>query len=208
MPNGPLLEIDGISLRLDAGDLAVVTNPSGQSSQLGERNLTLQGDDIGDWGDDVRLDAGLFMTTGQPAAVPGISTNDLIHRMDLSGQPSASDRHALAAAWCDRLDLDTKVIERTLDAGFSPSEAAGVELLHIALLRPHVAVLDLAETESNAASRAAIVHGLQQIRSDQPEMGVVVITSDDQLTADLSPDYVITHASTSSGRPHRDETLP
>lgn len=208
MPNGPLLEIDGIALRLEAGDLAVLVGSPDSWTGINDRQLTLHGDDITGWGDDIRLDAGMFMTTGQPAAVPGICTNDLIHRMNLSGQPSASDRHTLAADWCSRLDLDADVIERPLDTGFSPSEAASLELLHAALLRPKVTVLDLAHTQSDDASRSAIVNGLHEIRTDQPDMGVVVITNDDQLTADLSPDYVITHASTSSGRPHRDETLP
>lgn len=208
MPNGPLLEIDGIALRLEVGDLAVLVGSPGSWSGINDHQMALQGDDISGWGDDVCLNAGMFMTSGQPAAVPGVSANDLIHRMDLSGQLSASDRHQLTADWCDRLDLDVEVIERPLDTGFSPSEAAGVELLHAALLRPKVTVLDLANTTPDDASRSVIVNGLHEIRTDQPDMGVVVITDDDQLTADLSPDYVITHASTSSGRPHRDETLP
>lgn len=208
MPHGPLLEIDGISLRLDAGDLAVVSSSSMQTGHVDGQMLTLQGDDISNWGDDLRLDAGLFMTTGEPAAVPGVSANDLIHRMPLSGQPTASDRHDRIADWCARLHLDAEVVNRPLDAGFSPSEAARVELLQAALLQPKVTVLDLVETDSDHASRGAIVNGVQQLLTDQPDMGVLVITSDNQLTADLSPDYVITDASTHNGRPHRDETLP
>ena len=210
MPDGLLFEIDDISLHVSAGDLAVLTGVPTPWSGLDGFEPTLSGDDITTWADDIRLQAGLFITTGQPSAVPGVRTIDLVHRMPLSG--NASDRQALANDWCDRLDLDREVIGRCLDADFTPAEGLSVELLHLALLRPDVAVIDLATTTSPEKRcceivNRAIVNGVRQIRTDQPEIAVVVVTNDDDLVAGLTPDHVTTPASTDTdvGRAHRDE---
>ena len=207
MPDGPLLEIAAISLRLEVGDLTVVKATSDSWHGLDAADVALNGDTIADWPDDLRLRAGLFTTTGRPAPVPGIATIDLVHAMVNSG--SVMERQALAATWCDRLQLDHELLQRPLDAGFTPVESVGVELLHLAMLRPAVAVLDLVATPhpSGPGVNHSIVHGIRQLRSNQPDIAVVVVTNDDELIAALGPDHVTTCAGTDVGRTHRDEAL-
>ena len=207
MPDGPLLEIDDISLRVEAGDLAILTGTPPSWDGIDGHEIRLQGDDITSWGHDIRLQAGLFVTTCDPSPVPGIRTVDLVHRLGVPG--TAAQRQSLAIDWCDKLDLEHDVIGRDLDAGFTPAEGTSVELLHLALLRPDVAVIDVATTTSPEHRRAAIVRGVQQIRTEQPDIAVVIVTNDDELIAGLTPDHVTTHASTDTrvGQAHRDEKL-
>ncbi len=208
MPNGPLLEIEGISLRVEAGELAVVTSPSQSWGGIDNQKVILNGDDVTSWGAEVQLHAGLFVTAGHPSPVPGIRTIDLLHRIGGSDQ-GASARRALVAEWCDRLDLDPEVIERNLDAEFSPSEGVGLELIQLALLSPDIAIIDLLETLTDEASRNALVSGLRHIRTDQPDIAVVVVTNDNDLQAGLTPDRLPTHSLTdlTLAQAHRDEAL-
>ncbi len=205
MPDGLMLEIDDISLHVEPGDLAILTDVPTTWGGIDACELTLHGDDIASWPHDVRLRAGLFTTTGRPTSVPGIRTIDLVHRMAASGD--ASHRQALATDWCDRLGVDREQLCRHLDAGFTPDEGISVELLHLALLRPDVAVIDVVSSPSSV--NHSIVDGIAEIRIDQPDIAVVVVTKDPRLIAGLTPDHMTNPVSTDAdvGRTHRDEAL-
>lgn len=216
MPDRPLLEIKDISLRVEAGELAVITDVqalTGDQAQLkglDGRPLTLHGDEVSNWRADVQLKAGLFVTSGHPAAVPGVRTIDLLHRTGTaSGENGlgAAERQSLIGDWCRRLDVPSEVVERHLDAGFSPAEGLVVELIQLAMLRPDAAVVDLTNAPVAEASRTIIRNGLGQIRIDQPAIALVVITNDQHLIDDLAPDHIHHSSDSTFARADRDETL-
>lgn len=210
MPDRPLLEIEDISLRVETGELAVLTNVPPRWDGLSGQRVRLRGDDVSRWSADIQLEAGLFVTSGHPEAIPGIRTIDLLHRTLASSGNSelgAAKRHELIKRWCRTLNLAPGVIERPLDAGFSPADGLALELLQLALLRPSVAVLDLANAPAAEASRTIIENGLGQIRIDQPAIAFVVITNDQHLIDDLAPDHIHHPSGSTFAQAHRDETL-
>lgn len=199
-----------ISLRVGAGQLAVVTTTRDTWRGIDGQRIMLDGDDITSWSADHRLDAGLFVTAGRPSPVPGIRTVDLLHRIGSPAASSASDLQAHIAMWCDRLDLASEVLDRHLDAGFSPTEGVAVELLQLAMLEPSVAVIDLAETPTADASRTALIRGVKAIRARHSTISIIIFSNDEHLAAGLPSDHVTTHALTDPTlvQSHRDETMP
>jgi Fe-S cluster assembly ATP-binding protein len=103
-----------------------------------------------------------------------------------SGAGSTTDR---AAAEAVRVGLETKLLERPLNVDLSGGERKRSETLQLAVLRPHIAVLD--ELDSGLD-----VDGLRDVARrvraavDESGLGVLAITHYQRLLTVLRPDVI------------------
>ena len=93
-------------------------------------------------------------------------------------------------AWMEKLDMDTSFADRYLNEGFSGGEKKRNEILQMALLEPDFAVLDETDSALDIDALQIVANGLNQIRKERSEMGVLTITHYQRLLDHLEPDYV------------------
>ena len=93
-------------------------------------------------------------------------------------------------AWMEKLDMDTSFADRYLNEGFSGGEKKRNEILQMALLEPDFAVLDETDSGLDIDALQIVANGLNQIRKERSEMGVLTITHYQRLLDHLEPDYV------------------
>ena len=92
--------------------------------------------------------------------------------------------------WMDRLGIDPSFADRYLNEGFSGGEKKRNEILQMAILEPEVAILDETDTGLDIDALKVVANGIQEVRNDRPDLGVVVITHYQRLLDLIQPDHV------------------
>jgi Fe-S cluster assembly ATP-binding protein len=93
-------------------------------------------------------------------------------------------------SWMDKLDMDSAFADRYLNEGFSGGEKKRNEILQMALLEPDFAVLDETDSGLDIDALQVVAKGVNEIRKERPDMGVLTITHYQRLLDHLQPDHV------------------
>jgi Fe-S cluster assembly ATP-binding protein len=89
-----------------------------------------------------------------------------------------------------RLDMDPAFADRYLNEGFSGGEKKRNEILQMAILEPEVAILDETDSGLDIDALKVVARGVDEVRRDRPELGVLAITHYQRLLNYLQPDRV------------------
>ena len=169
--------------------------------------ILFQGDDITDWPTDVRAKAGMFLAFQYPQEIAGVSVIQFL-RQALSARKgidlSVLELRLAIMEWMKRLDMDPSFADRYLNEGFSGGEKKRNEILQMAILEPELAILDETDSGLDIDALRIVAKGIDEVRADRPELGVVLITHYQRLLDEL-------HARPGAHpgrRPHRRQRRP
>ena len=155
--------------------------------------IRFQGDDITDWGADVRGKAGMFLAFQYPQEIQGVSVLNFL-RQALSARKgidlSMLELRLAIMEWMARLDMDPSFADRYLNEGFSGGEKKRNEILQMAILEPEIAILDETDSGLDIDALRVVAKGVQEVRAARPELGVLAITHYQRLLDELHPDRV------------------
>jgi Fe-S cluster assembly ATP-binding protein len=202
--HAPILR--GVDLTVKAGEVHALMGPNGSgkstlaSTLLGSPeyevttgSIRYKGDDITDWGIDVRGKAGIFLAFQYPQTIPGVSVLNFL-RQALSARKgidlSVLELRLAIMEWMERLDMDPAFLDRYLNEGFSGGEKKRNEILQMAILEPDLAVLDETDSGLDIDALKVVANGVHQVRDERPELGVLAITHYQRLLEHLRPDVV------------------
>jgi Fe-S cluster assembly ATP-binding protein len=203
-PDKPILT--GIDLSVQRGEVHAIMGPNGSGKStlaatllgspeyqvIGGR-ICLRGDDITDWDPDVRAKAGMFLAFQYPLEIPGVSVINFL-RQALSARKgidlSVLELRLAIMEWMQRLGMDPAFADRYLNEGFSGGEKKRNEILQMAILEPELAVLDETDSGLDIDALRIVAKGVQEVRAERPELGVVLITHYQRLLRLLQPDRV------------------
>jgi Fe-S cluster assembly ATP-binding protein len=90
--------------------------------------------------------------------------------------------------WMKRLSVDPKFMDRYLNDGFSGGEKKRSEVLQLALLEPDMAILDETDSGLDIDALRIVSEGINEVRRERPEMGVLLITHYQRILRYLTPD--------------------
>ena len=196
----------GIDLQVGPGEVHAIMGPNGSgkstlaSALLGspEYEITggrilLHGDDVTEWEPDVRGKAGMFLAFQYPQEIAGVSVIQFL-RQALSARSgidmSVLELRVSIMEWMDRLGMDPSFADRYLNEGFSGGEKKRNEILQMAILEPTLALLDETDSGLDIDALRIVARGVEEVRRDRPQMGVVLITHYQRLLSELTPDRV------------------
>ena len=218
-PEAPLFEIDdlharvagteilrGVDLTVAAGEVHALMGPNGSGKstlantllghpdyEVTSGRLLFKGSDITSWPTDVRGKAGLFLGFQYPEEIPGVSVVQFL-RQALSARKgldlSILELRVTIMEWMERLDIDPAFGDRYLNEGFSGGEKKRNEILQMAILEPEFAVLDETDSGLDIDALKVVAKGVQEVRADRPELGVLLITHYQRILEHLQPDAV------------------
>jgi Fe-S cluster assembly ATP-binding protein len=196
----------GVDLTVGAGEVHALMGPNGSGKstlantllgnpdyEITQGRILFRGDDISDWDPDVRGKAGVFLAFQYPQTVPGVSVINFL-RQALSARKgidlSVLELRLAIMDWMKRLDMDPSFADRYLNEGFSGGEKKRNEILQMAILEPEVAILDETDSGLDIDALKVVAHGVDEVRTDRPELGVLAITHYQRLLTYLRPDRV------------------
>ena len=198
--------LHGVDLTVRPGEIHAIMGPNGSgkstlaNSLLGnpdyeitEGSILLRGDDVTDWDVDVRGKAGMFLAFQYPQSIPGVSVINFL-RQALSARKgidlSVLELRLAIMEWMERLDMDPSFADRYLNEGFSGGEKKRNEILQMAILEPEIAILDETDSGLDIDALQIVAKGVNEVRADRPDLGVVLITHYQRLLDHLRPDVV------------------
>jgi Fe-S cluster assembly ATP-binding protein len=198
--------LKGVDLTIAPGQVAALMGPNGSGKstlantllahpdyQVTSGRILFKGQDITDWSTDVRGKAGMFLAFQYPEEIPGVSVIQFL-RQALSARKgvdlSILELRLAIMSWMDRLGIDPAFGDRYLNEGFSGGEKKRNEVLQMAILEPELAVLDETDSGLDIDALKVVAKGVQEVRADRPDLGVLVITHYQRILQYLDPDVV------------------
>src|SRR2546425_9444254 len=184
--------LNGVDLTVREGEVHAIMGPNGSGKstlantllgnpdyQVTAGRVLFKGDDITSWPTDVRGKAGIFLAFQYPEEIAGVSVVQFL-RQALSARKgidlSVLELRMTIMDWMKRLEMDPSFGDRYLNEGFSGGEKKRNEILQMAILEPDLAVLDETDSGLDIDALRIVAHGVQQVRSERPELGVLLIT--------------------------------
>jgi Fe-S cluster assembly ATP-binding protein len=200
--------LKGINLEVKAGEVHVIMGPnaSGKSTlayllagretyevQSGE--VRYEGRNLLEMSPEERAREGIFLAFQYPIEIPGLNTAHF-----LRGALNAIRRHRgleeidamefldLIKEKIKLVDLETDLIHRPLNEGFSGGEKKRNEILQMAILEPKLAILDETDSGLDVDALKIVAGAINAMRS--PDRAILAITHYQRLLNYMVPDYV------------------
>jgi Fe-S cluster assembly ATP-binding protein len=203
-PGGPILQ--GVSLSVAPGELHVLMGPNGSGKSTLAKTLlanptyevvsgriVLKGEDITDLPTEERAQRGLFLGFQHPEEFAGVTVLNFL-RQAISARKgfdmSVLEVRLALMDWMNRLSVDPNFMDRYLNDGFSGGEKKRSEVLQLALLEPDMAILDETDSGLDIDALKIVADGINEVRRERPEMGVLLITHYQRILRYLTPDVV------------------
>ncbi len=202
----PVQILNSLDLVVQPGEVHAIMGPNGSGKstlantlmgspqyEVAGGSIKFKDTDISDLDPDERSKLGMFMAFQYPQTIPGVSVLNFL-RQALSARKgiemSVLELRLSIMEWIDKLGIDESFLERHLNDGFSGGEKKRNEVLQMAVLEPDLAILDETDSGLDIDALAAVADGVNQIKAQNPDMGVVAITHYIRLLNYLKPSHV------------------
>src|SRR6187399_2280837 len=200
--------LKGIDLQVKAGEVHAIMGPNGSgkstlSSVLAGREdymvtegeVDFDGRDLLDMSPEDRAREGLFLAFQYPVEIPGVSNINFL-RTALNEIRSYKKLPALDAKEFLRLsrerqklvEFDAKLVNRSLNEGFSGGEKKRNEIFQLAMLEPKFSILDETDSGLDIDAIRIVSNGVNKLRNK--DNAVLVVTHYQRLLDYIVPDFV------------------
>jgi Fe-S cluster assembly ATP-binding protein len=200
--------LKGVDLTIRDGEIHALmgTNGAGKSTlsnvivghpayEVTEGSITFNGQDLLAMKTEERAHAGIFMSFQQPIEIPGVSMNNFM-RAAVNARYAAMGREPLKSTEFLKLmrekrklvEIDSKLVNRSVNEGFSGGEKKRNEIFQMAMLEPTFCILDETDSGLDVDALRIVAEGFNKLRTEKTS--ALVITHYQRLLDYIRPDVV------------------
>jgi Fe-S cluster assembly ATP-binding protein len=200
--------LKGIDLKVNPGEVHSIMGPNGsgkstlaqvlarrESYNVTAGEILLDGKDLLSMKPEEAACEGVFLAFQYPVEIPGIS-NAYFLRSALNAvrkyrgldELDAMDFLPMFREKLKLLEMEEKMMNRSVNEGFSGGEKKRNEILQMAVLEPKLAILDETDSGLDIDALKIVAKGVNAMRS--PDRSFVVVTHYQRLLDYIVPDFV------------------
>jgi Fe-S cluster assembly ATP-binding protein len=200
--------LKGINLEVKPGEVHAIMGPNGSGKstlasvlagreeyEVTEGAVQFLGKDILDMAPEDRAREGLFLAFQYPVEIPGVTSNNFLRTAinqirEYKGQEPLDAVHFLKMMKekMALVEIDKKLIGRSMNEGFSGGEKKRNEIFQMAVLEPKLAILDETDSGLDIDALKIVANGVNKLKSS--DNATIVVTHYQRLLDYIVPDYV------------------
>ena len=200
--------LKGVDLTIRDGEIHALmgTNGAGKSTlsnvivghpkyEVTEGSITFNGRDLLAMTPEERSHAGVFLSFQLPVEIAGVSMTNFMRaavnaRREALGQEplKSTDFLKLMRDTQKLVDIDKKLVSRSVNEGFSGGEKKRNEIFQMAMLQPTFCILDETDSGLDVDALRVVAEGFNKLRT--PQTSAIVITHYQRLLDYIRPDFV------------------
>ena len=200
--------LKGINLEVKPGEVHAIMGPNGSgkstlSHVLAGRDdyevtggsIEFDGQDLLEMEVDERAVAGIFLAFQYPVEIPGVSNMNFLKSMmgsvrEARGEEELSpiDTVKFIKEKIKLVEMDNKLLKRSLNEGFSGGEKKRNEMLQMAVLEPKLAILDETDSGLDIDALKIVANAVNKLRSENRSF--IIVTHYQRLLEHIVPDFV------------------
>jgi len=200
--------LKGLNLRIGPGEVHSIMGPNGSGKstlahvlagregyEVTEGSIIYNGKDLLAMAPEERACEGVFLAFQYPVEIPGVNNTyflkaavNAVRKYRGEDELDAMDFLALAKSQMKLLDIDERLLNRSVNEGFSGGEKKRNEIYQMAVLQPKLAILDETDSGLDIDALRIVANGVNALRS--PERSMLVITHYQRLLNYIVPDFV------------------
>ena len=200
--------LKGIDLTVKDGEIHAIMGPNGSGKSTLSAVLTgnplytvtegeaiFNGKDLLDMKPEDRAHEGLFLSFQYPVEIPGVSMTNFMRaavnaRREAQGKEPLKSTDFLKIMREKRklVEIDQKLMNRSVNEGFSGGERKRNEIFQMAMLEPNFCILDETDSGLDVDALRIVAEGFNKLRTDKTS--AIVITHYQRLLDYICPDFV------------------
>lgn len=200
--------LKGINLEIHPGEIHAVMGPNGSGKstlasvmaghpkfEVTRGSIEYKGKDLLEMDPEDRAREGLFLSFQYPVEIPGVSMVNFMRaavneqRKYRGEEPiSASDFLKLMRDKRELLGMDSQLVSRSVNEGFSGGEKKKNEIFQMAMLNPYLSILDETDSGLDIDALRVVAGGVNKLQTK--ENATLLITHYQRLLEYIKPDYV------------------
>ena len=200
--------LKGLSLEIPAGQVHAIMGPNGSGKstlsyvlagrddyEITGGSITFMGQDITEMDPEDRATLGLFLAFQYPLEIPGVTTTTFLKTAINAQRKARGEKEIDPAAFLKlqkdkmaQLGMNSEMVKRGLNVGFSGGEKKRNEVLQLAMLQPKFAILDETDSGLDIDAMKIVAEGVNALRAT--DRSFLVITHYQRLLDYIKPDVV------------------
>ena len=200
--------LKGLTLTIKPGEVHAIMGPNGSGKStlahvlagrdgyaVTEGEVRYYGKNLLEMSPEERACEGVFLAFQYPVEIPGVNNTyflkaavNAVRKYHGQEELDAMDFLSLVKSKMKLLDIDERMLNRSVNEGFSGGEKKRNEIFQMAVLQPRLAILDETDSGLDIDALKIVAGGVNALRS--PDRTVLVVTHYQRLLDYIVPDFV------------------
>lgn len=194
------------SLNIKDGEIHAIMGPNGVGKStlskviMGDKNykvdsgnIVFNDKDITDLEVDERARLGIFMAMQNPISIEGVKNSEFLK----TALSVTQDRNVSIFEFIKTMDksmqeleMDPKMLHRSINKGFSGGERKKNEILQMKILKPSFIILDELDSGLDVDSLKIVCDNINDYLKENPKTSVLIITHYSRILQYIKPEFV------------------
>lgn len=200
--------LKGLDLEVNPGEVHAIMGPNGAGKsslaavlsgrpgfEVTEGSVSFEGKDLLELSPEDRAREGLFLAFQYPIEIPGVSNVSFLKTAlneirEYKGETPLSAKEFMQRSkeMQKFVEFDAKLVNRSLNEGFSGGEKKRNEIFQLAMLEPRLAILDETDSGLDIDALRVVSRGVNKLRNENNAF--ILITHYQRLLEYIVPDFV------------------
>ena len=198
--------LKGVSLNIKPGEVHAIMGPNGTGKStlskviLGNYMYEVTDGDILFSGESIiklpvyeRARKGIFLCMQDPTVIDGVSNSEFLRTALGEVNGEKVNLYTFIKSMEDtmkKVELDSSMLHRSLNKGFSGGEKKKNEILQMILLKPKFIILDELDSGLDVDNLRIVCENINDYLKENPDVSVLIITHYTRVLKYIKPSYV------------------